>query len=77
MRTIPTRTRAGILTGCLALVLTGCSGEQREYAIPEKLCGVPAPKDALSPLLPPGKNLEQEGAPLVDARTFCRTVVDR
>ncbi|MGW2836855.1 hypothetical protein ACWCWD_03535 [Streptomyces sp. NPDC001493] len=52
--------RAVALAGLVPLVavLGGC-GEEREYAVPSSLCGIPVDSDLLEPLLPPGKEIEQ------------------
>jgi hypothetical protein len=46
-----------IFAGCAALFLSGC-GEERNYAIPEELCGVRVPARLVEPFLPPGEKLK-------------------
>ncbi|MFD8421837.1 hypothetical protein [Streptomyces sp. NPDC059466] len=60
------------------IVVAGCSEEQkREYTLPKSLCGVPAPTQALSRLLPAGKRLSlDEATPVADAITTCKATVD-
>ncbi|MFE5137515.1 hypothetical protein ACFRDV_07520 [Streptomyces fagopyri] len=62
----------------MTIAVAGCSDEQkREYTLPDSLCGVPAPKRALSRLLPAGKHLAVDKAtPVADAITTCRASVD-
>jgi hypothetical protein len=58
-RLLTERTRAvssGVLAGCVAFLLSGC-GEERDYAVPAKVCGARVEPDLLEPLLPPGDKL--------------------
>ncbi|MFF5564236.1 hypothetical protein ACFY7Z_04315 [Streptomyces sp. NPDC012623] len=45
------------LTLALGATLSGCGGEEREYAVPKTLCDVPVDSSLLAPLLPPGKKV--------------------
>ncbi|MFF3321131.1 hypothetical protein [Streptomyces sp. NPDC002889] len=62
----------------IAVAVAGCSDDpQREYAVPKALCGAAIPENALSSLLPPGKNLTaEEDTPVPDAITTCKLSVD-
>lgn len=62
----------------ITIAVGGCSEDQkREYTLPKSLCGVPAPTQALSRLLPAGKHLAvDEATPVADAITTCKATVD-
>ncbi|MEU0033873.1 hypothetical protein [Streptomyces sp. NPDC006333] len=62
----------------MTIAVAGCSEEQKpEYTLPKSLCGVPAPSQALSRLLPAGKHLAlDEATPVADAITTCKATVD-
>jgi hypothetical protein len=46
-----------VAAGCVVTLLSGC-GEERSYAVPENLCGVPVSVDVVKPFLPPGEKLK-------------------
>ncbi|MFE9329679.1 hypothetical protein [Streptomyces sp. NPDC006925] len=72
----PRGRRAPALLALLALLLAGCSGG-REYAVPEKFCGVRMPSEAVEPLLPDGEELHRSLRPLDGTATSCgMNVVD-
>jgi hypothetical protein len=54
------------MTLLAALSTTGCGDDsptEREYALPETLCGLDVPKDLYDPLFPPGSDVKVEGFP--------------
>ncbi|MEU7314675.1 hypothetical protein [Streptomyces sp. NPDC007083] len=69
--------RAGAVSAAVALLaVAGCSGG-REYAVPEKFCGVRMPTEAVEPLLPDGAELHQSQDSFDGTRTLCgMNVVD-
>ncbi|MCF6526397.1 hypothetical protein [Streptomyces sp. JJ36] len=69
------RTATAGLALALALSLTGC-GEDREYAVPETVCGVTMPEDTVAPLLPAGERLTEDGETLPEKRAKCGVTVD-
>ena len=71
--------RAVVAASVVALTsaLAGCSGGGRTYAVPDKVCGVPVKKSALSPLLPDGKKVWEKPARSVDSNRGCDVVVDK
>ncbi|MFC8275060.1 hypothetical protein ACFUJR_21470 [Streptomyces sp. NPDC057271] len=64
------------LAGALAITATACTEQEREYAVPDSLCGVPVTKDALAPLLPSGKELREQKDPPKATRDGCKLFVD-
>ncbi len=52
---------AAMVAPVLAAVMVACSGgadaEEREYAVPEELCGLPINAASFGPLFPPGEEL--------------------
>jgi hypothetical protein len=51
------------LTLAVAVATTGCGGgdpTEREYALPDTLCGLDVPRDLYAPLFPPGSDLSTE-----------------
>ncbi|MGA5420606.1 hypothetical protein [Streptomyces lavendulocolor] len=73
------RAAASMLTCCLALSLTSCSGG-REYTVPEEACGVPLDEKVLEPFLVDGEKLEVKGDSVIETGTktygSCDIVVD-
>ncbi|MGW4274159.1 hypothetical protein ACWEGQ_17765 [Streptomyces seoulensis] len=59
-------------------LVTGCSGSsgQKQYDVPEALCGVAVKKDLLLPLLPAGKEVDVEERQPLPRRNECRVEVD-
>ncbi|MFJ1644475.1 hypothetical protein [Streptomyces sp. NPDC088258] len=57
IRTLMKRPALAALTLALSVTISGCGGEEREYAVPKTLCGVPVDSGLLEPLLPPGKEV--------------------
>ncbi|MYX31390.1 hypothetical protein GTY75_33035 [Streptomyces sp. SID8381] len=73
------RRAVGLSLACVAFgVLTGCSGsaEQKQYDVPEALCGIAVQQDLLSPLLPAGKKVTVEELQPLPRRSECRVKVD-
>ncbi|MCF6526400.1 hypothetical protein [Streptomyces sp. JJ36] len=60
----------------LAVAVAGC-GEKQEYAVPEKVCGVPLEEGTVALLLPEGEHLAERGTPLPAHHDYCRLLVDR
>nr|QIY98628.1 hypothetical protein HEP87_37480 [Streptomyces sp. S1D4-11] len=58
------------------LAATACSGS-RDYAVPDKACGVTVDSDSLSPLLPNGKKLTQKSYDAGPESPRCRLLVDQ
>ncbi|MGW4299358.1 hypothetical protein [Streptomyces sp. NPDC004376] len=56
----------GMLAGC------GESGEKREYAVPDALCGVSVGSGLVAPFLPGGKGLKVHEERPVPSRRMCR-----
>ncbi|PVC67921.1 hypothetical protein DBP15_16235 [Streptomyces sp. CS065A] len=72
------RTASVVLALLLAGVTAGCGTEaKREYGLPENLCEVPVKENAVDPVLPPGKTLEQQAEPLEPPVSSCRVLVDK
>jgi hypothetical protein len=46
-----------LFAGCAVILLSGC-GEERNYAVPDELCGVRVSPKAVEPFLPPGEDLK-------------------
>jgi hypothetical protein len=61
--------------GALALAAVGC-GESRDYAVPDRVCGVPVDADTLSPLLPDGEKLAESRRDKGRGSESCRLEVD-
>ncbi|MEV3861044.1 hypothetical protein AB0J38_42885 [Streptomyces sp. NPDC050095] len=61
----------------LAVSATACSSSspEREYAVPDNLCGAKVPTSSLEPLLPTGKKLSAQPTSAVDVDR-CRLQVD-
>ncbi|NUK10881.1 hypothetical protein HRW18_23420 [Streptomyces lunaelactis] len=57
--------------------LTACSdGKQREYAVPDSLCGAKVSADLLSPFLPPGSQVSVEDTTPFEGKRRCNVSVD-
>lgn len=71
------RRGAGVLAtaGVLAVALTGC-GESGDYAVPDRVCGVPVDAGALSPLLPNGEKVDESPVDKGPESVSCRVRVD-
>jgi hypothetical protein len=67
--------RALALAGVLTVAVAGC-GTSREYAVPDRLCGVPVAADALSPLLRDGEKLAESSRNEGRGSVSCRVSVD-
>ncbi|WP_406006429.1 hypothetical protein OG440_09665 [Streptomyces sp. NBC_00637] len=71
--------RLSILTISLAAgtALSGCtSGEERDYSLPESLCGVPVDPDLLAPFLPPGESVSTRQTTPNGGTERCNVSVD-
>lgn len=75
-----TKAPTGALAALLALigVLVGCSAgaTDREYVIPQALCGVPTDVDVLSKLLPSGNEVDVQERNPTPHRKRCQVNVD-
>ncbi|MCX2967554.1 MULTISPECIES: hypothetical protein [Streptomyces] len=62
----------------LILVTAACSA-QREYALPDDLCGIPVPTELMKPFLPAGDTLEQQETESFGGGMLygCSLIVDR
>ncbi|MER6346039.1 hypothetical protein ACWC10_22820 [Streptomyces sp. NPDC001595] len=66
-----------VLAGLLAVALVGCGeSRSRDYAVPDRVCGVRVDADALSPLLPAGARLTQSRTDKGRGSVSCRVSVD-
>ncbi|GAA2100147.1 hypothetical protein GCM10009801_72420 [Streptomyces albiaxialis] len=72
------RRAAGALAAlALAVGLTGCADEGRDFAVPGEVCGTTVDKDALGDLLPPeGKKLRETDRTLLYSDDGCTVEVD-
>lgn len=71
--------RLAILTASLAVgtALSGCSsGEEREYSLPQSLCGVSVDPDLLAPFLPPGEKVSTRQTTPNGGTQRCNVSVD-
>ncbi|MFJ1812580.1 MULTISPECIES: hypothetical protein [unclassified Streptomyces] len=71
--------RLVILTVSLtaATALSGCSsGEEREYSLPQSLCGVSVDPDSLAPFLPPGEKVSTRKTTPNGGTQRCNVSVD-
>ncbi|WP_314219135.1 hypothetical protein [Streptomyces zaehneri] len=71
--------RLAILTASLAVgtALSGCSsGEEREYSLPQSLCGVAVDPDLLAPFLPPGEKVSTRQTTPNGGTQRCNVSVD-
>ncbi|MFD4371209.1 hypothetical protein [Streptomyces sp. NPDC058486] len=57
---------SAVLAPALALTLTACGGDGRDYTVPEAACGVPLDEKVLSPFLVDGERLTVTGDSVVD-----------
>ncbi|CAL9416132.1 hypothetical protein [Streptomyces albus] len=76
-RTVRGSTVALVL--CAAALSAGCGNdEEKEYAVPDSLCGVKVSARLLSPLLPPGKSvkLDRKDTLLNHGNIHCNVIVD-
>ncbi|GHE99615.1 hypothetical protein GCM10017786_36020 [Amycolatopsis deserti] len=70
--------RAFALAGvaaALAVTVAGCE-QSREYAVPERVCGVPVDPAVLAPLLPGGEQIADRSTDLGAGSGSCRVEVD-
>lgn len=73
------RVNAKITAACVLVgILVGCSAgsDEREYAAPEALCGVPVDTGVLSKLLPPGEKIDVQERNPTPHRKRCQVNVD-
>ncbi|ARQ68203.1 hypothetical protein [Streptomyces marincola] len=68
------RSGAPILLG-LAVLLTACSGDDTNYAIPAEICETAIAPETLQVLLPPGDEFEAASAP-VSTTVTCEVSID-
>ncbi|MFI8370746.1 hypothetical protein [Streptomyces sp. NPDC085466] len=61
----------------LGLTATACGGTEKEYAVPETLCGVPVTQEALDPLLPDGSELMEQPQGTSASKNSCKLFVDK
>ncbi|MFF9803344.1 hypothetical protein ACF1G3_38945 [Streptomyces rochei] len=68
----------GALVTLTVLVLAGCSGEEKNYAVPEKLCGAQVSPELTENLLPSGDEIRvvEEESNTSSPHQFCRILVD-
>ncbi|MFI9170380.1 hypothetical protein [Streptomyces lincolnensis] len=66
---------AAVVAGSLALAAAGC-GESGDYAVPDRVCGVPVDAGTLSPLLPDGEKLTESRRDKGPESKSCRVTVD-
>ncbi|MER5532283.1 hypothetical protein [Streptomyces mirabilis] len=71
-----TRSVAAAAVTVVLLTATACSGS-RDYAVPDKACGVTVDSDSLSPLLPNGKKLTEKSYDAGPESPRCRLLVDQ
>ncbi|MFF9120469.1 ferrous iron transport protein A [Streptomyces massasporeus] len=80
VRPAPSRKKVTVVVwaiSALVAVLSGCGGDEseRDYAVPDSLCGVAVDADELGPFLPDGKEItvrDKSGG----GTTVCEVVVD-
>lgn len=70
-------TAAALGAALLTASIAACSSPspEREYAVPNSLCGTKVPTASLEPLLPPGKKIAAQPTSAVDIER-CRLQVD-
>ncbi|MEU3218344.1 hypothetical protein [Streptomyces sp. NPDC006971] len=74
--------RTGFVAGLCATLLAvsacggGDDGEGRDYAVPDRLCGVDVAKAKLAPLLPAGEKLAERDSGSVPGSPHCALTVD-
>ncbi|MGW4980635.1 hypothetical protein [Streptomyces mirabilis] len=72
----------GRTTGALAVLailsLTGCSGEEKNYAVPDELCGAQVKPELTRALLPSGDKIRvlKEASNTASPHQFCTVSVD-
>ncbi|MDX2694024.1 hypothetical protein [Streptomyces ipomoeae] len=59
-----------------ALVACSRSVEEREYAVPEALCGISVDRDLISKFLPSGKRIDVKEKKPVPSRNRCQVNID-
>ncbi|MEV7953351.1 hypothetical protein ACIO6T_05875 [Streptomyces sp. NPDC087532] len=72
---------AAVTAGLCAMLLAvsacgGDDGKDRDYAVPDRLCGVDVDEGTLAPLLPTGKKLEERDSGSVPGSARCALTVD-
>ncbi|WP_335941307.1 hypothetical protein [Streptomyces sp. PTD5-9] len=72
--------RTGFIASLCAILVavSACGGGSggRDYAVPDRLCGIDVDKAALAPLLPGGKELVERDSGSVPGRLRCALTVD-
>ncbi|MDH2387812.1 hypothetical protein QCN29_03210 [Streptomyces sp. HNM0663] len=74
------RSRTVLAVVGVSMALTSCGQAERDYAVPEKVCGAAVEESALAPLLPPGEKLkesERESSGFGTTHHYCSLIVDR
>ncbi|MFF0445993.1 hypothetical protein ACFYT4_06180 [Streptomyces sp. NPDC004609] len=61
--------------GALAAVAL-CTGPERDYAVPARICGTPVASETLGPLLPPGGSYRESDRASRPGSPRCRLFVD-
>ncbi|MGD9483746.1 hypothetical protein WDH52_10865 [Streptomyces sp. TRM70308] len=68
------------LKWALALALltgaAGCASGNEQYAVPERVCGVPMDENVVRAVLPEGERLSQGGETLPETYNICTLLVD-
>lgn len=72
-------TAFSVMAVVCALLVTSCSADEeaREYAVPNKVCGVSVAPKLMQPLLPPGKSIDAgESLTGPDDTQRCAVLID-
>lgn len=71
------RAIAGLVT-LSTIFLAGCSGEEKNYAVPDELCGAQVKSELIKSLLPSGDEIRvvDEESKSTSPHHFCEVLVD-